>query len=409
MVKHTFRNKRKHKKTLKRSSQKRKFTIMNPLNGNKYIVYPFKKLWGGENVTVNAFTYDNKNKIDKGAFGTLYKATKEGDDKEFAIKVIVENKTKKYEQAINEAINESKILNYIKSYNNNCRESILCIEDSFTNNNKYYIVTELLDSTQYKNLYHLAEFENGINSFILMFSNICKTINEIHKLYIAHRDIKPENIMVNIKTYNIKIIDFGLACLVNSTDIGNCEYKAVGTVDYIDPLLQLTKDNPNKTLLINLQKSDLWSLGIILFEYIARNSIDYSELIKMLSSDNHINSINEFGKNNNKEILSTPYDKLSSIKDNISNTTSDNILNFYKNKFHLYINKFMNPNIDMSQLYNYDYFKNVILNANLLYRYTINTYPTYYTAKILDLLSYYPNDRKIYIPKTNNSVDNIDE
>ena len=269
MVKHTFRNKKKHKKTLKRSSQKRKFTIMNPLNGNKYIVYPFKKLWGGENVTVNAFTYNNEIKIGEGAFGTLYEATKEGDDKKFAIKVIGGNKTKKYEQAIKEAINESKILNYIKSSNNNCRESILCIEDSFTIDNKYYIITELLHSTQYKNLYDLANFQNGINSFILMFSNICKTFDEIHKLGIAHRDIKPENIMVNINTYNIKIIDFGLACFVNSTDIiGNCNYKVVGTVDYIDPLLHLKKDNPDKPLLINLQKSDLWSLGIILFEYI---------------------------------------------------------------------------------------------------------------------------------------------
>ena len=46
---------------------------------------------------------------------------------------------------------------------------------------------------------------------------------------------------------------------------------------------------------------------------------------------------------------------------------------------------------------------------NLFYRYTIKTYPTYYTAIILDLLSYYPNDRKLYIPKTNNSVDISDE
>jgi len=36
-------------------------------------------------------------------------------------------------------------------------------------------------------------------------------INHIHSYKIVHCDIKAENILINPKTYDIKIIDFGLS------------------------------------------------------------------------------------------------------------------------------------------------------------------------------------------------------
>ena len=77
----------------------------------------------------------------------------------------------------------------------------------------------------------------------------------LHGKQLCHRDIKLENfILINKKKLNIKLIDFGLAKILES---GKKMYgKPVGTPYYIAPeLLQGESDC----------KSDVWSAGVILY------------------------------------------------------------------------------------------------------------------------------------------------
>ena len=70
-----------------------------------------------------------------------------------------------------------------------------------------------------------------------------------------HRDLKLGNIMMDSK-YNIKIIDFGLATIIN--DNKQYGYKQCGTPGYIAPeIYASSKYN---------EKCDIFSIGIIMFE-----------------------------------------------------------------------------------------------------------------------------------------------
>lgn len=55
-----------------------------------------------------------------------------------------------------------------------------------------------------------SEFESAY-----IIRKLLSAISHMHSLNIIHRDLKPENIMMNEKTRDIKILDFGLSRMLN--------------------------------------------------------------------------------------------------------------------------------------------------------------------------------------------------
>jgi serine/threonine protein kinase len=49
------------------------------------------------------------------------------------------------------------------------------------------------------------------------FRQIVETLIEVHKAGVVHRDIKDENILVNQKTHQLKLIDFGSGAFLRDT------------------------------------------------------------------------------------------------------------------------------------------------------------------------------------------------
>ena len=66
----------------------------------------------------------------------------------------------------------------------------------------------------------------------ILFQQLINAIEYIHRIGIAHRDIKPENILVNEKTNQIKIVDFGLS---NMYKYGELLNTACGSPCYAPP------------------------------------------------------------------------------------------------------------------------------------------------------------------------------
>ncbi len=85
---------------------------------------------------------------------------------------------------------------------------------------------------------------------------ICRGLSRAHEAGIIHRDIKPANIMLT-KRGEVKVLDFGLAKLAGQTRLTRTG-TTLGTAAYMSP-------EQARSEAVD-QRSDLWSVGVVLYE-----------------------------------------------------------------------------------------------------------------------------------------------
>ena len=88
-----------------------------------------------------------------------------------------------------------------------------------------------------------------------IFTQICLAIKHLHDRKILHRDLKSQNIFLT-KAGIVKLGDFGIAKVLSHTK-ENVQ-TIVGTPYYLSP--EIVENKPYN------HKSDIWSLGILLYE-----------------------------------------------------------------------------------------------------------------------------------------------
>jgi serine/threonine protein kinase len=215
--------------------------------------------------------YTKKKIIGIGISSTVYKALDQNNNP-IAIKKI---KTDKISHKFR---SELEIIKRIK------HENILNFIDIIIKDNKIYIISELCD-------YSLTKIINTLNSEYDIINILGQITNGLKYLYnnnISHRDLKPDNILL-LKN-KIKIADFGYAKELNNNSIMMSTF--CGTPYYMAPeILCSSKYN---------SKSDLWSLGIILYEMIYHEH-PFKDI------DNMIELINKFKNNLNIDYPHTEY------------------------------------------------------------------------------------------------------
>jgi predicted Ser/Thr protein kinase len=117
--------------------------------------------------------------------------------------------------------------------------------------------------------YMAMEFVNGspLNALVpqpwdnavSILLQVLESLDYAHSLGVLHRDIKPENIVVNPKGI-VKVMDFGIAHVLGSTRLTR-EKSIIGTPEYMAPE-RITGGEMDR-------RSDVYSLGILLFELVA--------------------------------------------------------------------------------------------------------------------------------------------
>jgi serine/threonine protein kinase len=80
-----------------------------------------------------------------------------------------------------------------------------------------------------------------------------------HRRGVLHRDIKPENIVIDVEG-TVKVMDFGIAHALGSSRLTR-DKSIVGTIEYMSPERILGREMD--------QRTDLYSVGILLFEMLA--------------------------------------------------------------------------------------------------------------------------------------------
>ena len=110
-------------------------------------------------------------------------------------------------------------------------------------------------------------------------SQMWKQIHILHKIGMIHCDIKSSNIMINPKSMNVRIIDFGIAIIVDKKDKEK-RYMVYGlTKKYFN--LPLHKNYTYE----ELKENDLKTMSKIIFSYLnysMNKNQSYKERFKLL-------------------------------------------------------------------------------------------------------------------------------
>jgi serine/threonine protein kinase len=92
---------------------------------------------------------------------------------------------------------------------------------------------------------------------ISLILQVARALNYAHKRGIVHRDVKPGNMMLTPDGI-VKVVDFGIARLIDASKTQT--NMMIGTLQYMSPQ-QLHGERAD-------QRSDIWALGVVLYELI---------------------------------------------------------------------------------------------------------------------------------------------
>ena len=136
--------------------------------------------------------------------------------------------------------------------------NIVQIYDVGEDDGNFYIVMEYIKGQTLKQIIKKRK-RLSISETIDIMCQLTDGLSSAHDSYIIHRDIKPQNIMI-LDDGMVKITDFGIAMAVNASDLTQTN-SVMGSVHYLPPEQASGKGSTIK--------SDIYSLGIMLYEMLA--------------------------------------------------------------------------------------------------------------------------------------------
>ncbi len=192
--------------------------------------------------------YEILERIGTGGMSDVYKAKCQKLNRMVAVKVL------KQEFSENETF-VSKFRVEAQAAAGLVHPNVVNVYDVGEENGIYYIVMELVEGITLKKY---IEKKNGLafKEAVNIAIQVCLGMGAAHNNNIIHRDIKPQNIIIS-KDGKVKVTDFGIAKAATSDTITT---NVMGSVHYTSPE-QARGGFSN-------EKSDIYSLGITLFEMI---------------------------------------------------------------------------------------------------------------------------------------------
>ena len=162
-------------------------------------------------------TYSVGQQLGSGGFGTVYAGKRRSDNFPVAVKLIDRSKVTEWGIYNGHNIPMEIILLKRVSHVSGCIKMLDWYEVKRNTAHSYVIVMEKPEHVQ--DLFDYITEKGAVNEDTsrIFFRQIVDTLLNVHRAGVVHRDIKDENILVDLKTGELKIIDFGSGTLLKDT------------------------------------------------------------------------------------------------------------------------------------------------------------------------------------------------
>ena len=201
--------------------------------------------------------YAIQSELGRGAMGVVYKATDTALERTVAVKTVnmalERDGAEKYEARFYQEARAAGSLNH---------PNIVTVYDVGKEGNVAYMAMEFIEGAELRSL--LAEGRPlPVSQAVSIASQVAEGLAYAHEHGVVHRDIKPANIMV-LGDGPVKITDFGIARMRANNDELTQSGMMLGSPKYMSPEQVIGKRADHR--------SDIFSLGVILYEMLTGNA-----------------------------------------------------------------------------------------------------------------------------------------
>ncbi len=199
---------------------------------------------------VFADRYEILTVVDGGGMGMVYKARDRELEEDMAIKTLHSDLLRGDSSLVDRFKAEIRLTRRLS------HPSIVRTHDFGESDGVYYLTMEYIEGVTARKLID-TRGTLGVPSTLAIATQLAKSLAVAHEGGVIHRDIKPQNLLLD-KEGELKVLDFGVARLVEHTSQRTEVGMVVGTPAYMAPeqLLEETTD----------ERSDLYSVGVVMYE-----------------------------------------------------------------------------------------------------------------------------------------------
>ena len=235
--------------------------------------------------------YEIRSVVGIGGMGEVYRARDEKLKRDVAIKVLPVS----FSQDANRLVRFEQEAQAVGALNH---PNILAVYDIGTHDGAPYVVSELLEGESVRERLNNGPIPQRKATDYAV--EIARGLAAAHEKGIVHRDLKPDNLFIT-KDDRVKILDFGLAKLIERVDEGTAQTDiatrkvqtdpgtVMGTVGYMSP--EQVRGRPVD------HRSDIFSYGTVLYEMLSGQRAFHGE--------SALETLNSILKDEPKELTTT--------------------------------------------------------------------------------------------------------